>query len=589
MHGTAAAVAIGALLAGGALTALPASAAALPRPAVKLVAGDRTISAAWAAVPQATSYTVRISTKRSLAHARIVTTAKRSAVLKALRNGRPYYVAVSPNRPGVVAAASTSTVATAGRGRVATAIAHRGVPFPVTRVTASPGELEHQVRVDWTGGGRATKVAVIAGSSVITNERPFHSAWYPATTRSITITVPEELRPYLGGGTGNPVWVKVVQSNSTSTAFGPSYSSERKYRPSPVGTWSFAKAAVPAAAVSRLRVAELNTQSVEATARYTATNRWAARAPRVAKYIELADPDLLLTAELSTGLVREGCENSVRYNTFPCAADTQVADLDRRLDGLRVAGSDAYQRVIEMMRAHPSWGAKVTAGAHVLYDPAKLTLLDHGFYSPALTPAQSFADVEGLGVSPWDKNGPVGSDRWASWAKLALTDGSNRQFYAVAAHFPVGDAASVVAARADLAKKLTAAIDRRAGTLPVVLGADMNSDAVRSPKAPQATFMRNGWFDAAATPAKSMRTGMRVSTANGSGAQDGADSGYGSKPVLHPYETSRIDYILLKRSPYSYRYANMLTLHSNGTFRKDLQGTDHNMQLAEIGIADPVG
>lgn len=572
------AVAVTAIGLTGGLTALPASAAPA-RPHVKVATGDRAATAAWSAVPGAASYTVRLSTARSLAHPRTVTTTKRSAAFRRLVNGRSYYVGVTANRPGVVAPAVV-------RSSVVRAVAAKGVPFPVSHVAASAGAGQDQVQVTWTGGGRANKVAVIAGSDVVVRSRTFHSAWYPATTRSITITVPAAYRAYLGGGTGNPVWVKVVQSNSASTAFGPNYSYGRKYRPSPIGEWAFAKAVVPAEATTRLKVAELNTQSVGATTHYSATNQWSARAERVAAEVNKADPDLLTTAELATNLLTK-CQNHViSGNPYACRSRTQVADLARRLDGLKLAGTDAYDRVLDRMRAAKSWNGLVTNGAHVFYDPEKLTLLDHGYFSPAMTPGESFSNVTGLGVSPWDRHGDVGPDRWLSWAKLETKDGSGRQFFAVAGHFPVGPQKSVVLARQQEGQKLLAAIDRMAGNLPVVLGADMNSDPVRSPRAPQVTFMRAGWFDAAATPAKALRTGMKVSTANGSGAQDrGADPGYGARPVKHPYETSRIDYILLKGSPHTYSYANRLEVHGNGAFVKSLQGTDHNMQLATIGIA----
>jgi hypothetical protein len=573
------AVVLGAVAASGAVATTPAE-ATTASPRITLVGGDRAITAAWSAVPGATSYTLRMSKSRSLSHARTVTTTKRTMKLTAA-NGTPYFFSVTAKRPTVTPAITVRTA-------VATAKAAAGVPLPVAKVTATPGPGRDQVTVSWTGGGRASKVAVVAGSDVITNQRSFHSAWYPATTRSITITVPAAYRSYIGAGTGNPVWVKVVQSNSRSTAFGPSYSYARKYRPSPVGTWSFAADGQQDAPVSRLTVAELNTQSVGATAGYSAANRWAQRAGRVAAAINTTSPapDLLMTAELATNVL-DGCANTFK-DPYRCRSHTQVADLASRLDHLALADTDAYDRVLDRMRDSERWMTNVTNGAHVFYNPDALTLLDHGFYAPAMSPSDDFANVEGLGVSPWDPKSAIGADRWLTWAKFETKDGSGRRFYALAAHFPVGGAQSVVDARAELATKLVDAIDRRAGGLPVVFGGDLNTDATRSAKPVQPVFIADGWFDAAAVSSKSLRTGMKVSTANGSGEQGGADPGYGPRPVIHPYETSRIDYILLKNSPHTYRYANVLRLHPDGSFIASLQGTDHNMQLATIGIGDPV-
>jgi hypothetical protein len=569
---------LGAVAAGGAIVGAPAQ-AAVAAPKVSLVAGNGVITAAWSAVTGAQSYTVRLSKKKSLSHARVVTTTSRHVKLSKVKNGTPYYVGVTANAPGVTPAVP--------RSRVVKATAASGVPLATKKVTVSAGPMANELTVSWTGGGRATKVAVVAGSNVTTNERSFHSTWYPATTRSITITVPTKYRAYLGAGSGNPVFVKVVQSNSSSTAFGPSYSYARKYRPSPVNSWAFAKAAVPTAAVTRLRVAELNIQSVGATAKYSKTNQWAARAPRVADYINKADPDLLMTAELATNKLGS-CQNHPNLGQpYVCGSTTQVADLARRLNGLQLADTDTYARVLDMMNSSDRWQGNVTDGSHIFYDPAKMSVLDHGYISPALAPSQSFANVTGLGVSNWTGKNAIGGDRWLSWARFRTTDG--RQFFAVAGHFPVGDSATVVNARAEEAQKLIPVLDRLAGNLPMVIGADMNADATRNAKPAQVQFIRDGWFDAAAVPAKKLRTGMTVSTANGSGTQIGAvDPGYGSKPVRHPYPTSRIDYILLRNSPYTYGYANVLYLHSNGTFIKSLQGTDHNMQLATIGIGDPV-
>jgi hypothetical protein len=42
----------------------------------------------------------------------------------------------------------------------------------------------------------------------------------------------------------------------------------------------------------------------------------------------------------------------------------------------------------------------------------------------------------------------------------------------------------------------------------------------------------------------------------------------------------------VKGSPHTYAYANVVHT-ANSLFVKDYQGSDHNLQLATIGIADP--
>ena len=56
-----AALVLGAVALAGAVVVAPAQAAPAA-PKVRLVAGDRALTAAWTAVPGATSYTVRLST-----------------------------------------------------------------------------------------------------------------------------------------------------------------------------------------------------------------------------------------------------------------------------------------------------------------------------------------------------------------------------------------------------------------------------------------------------------------------------------------------------------------------------------------------
>ena len=558
-----------------------------PAAAVQVVAGDGALTASWAAIPGAARYAVRIAATRGPQHARTVSTAQRTIRVGGLRNGTSYAVRVTP-----VGGAIGLAAARTGPAPVVTT-ASAGVPLPVSAVTVAAGPQPNQLQVTWTGGDRALKVGLVAGSNVTVTERAFHSAWYPATTRSIILTVPEQYRTAIGAGTGSPIYVRVVQSNSAATRFHPTFDLADKYRASPVGSWAFAKAPDATGAVSRLRVAELNTQTNGATDRYSRDNQWISRAPRVAALIESASPDLLLTAELSTNADeydRSTCNNTAK-EPYRCAGLTQYLQLAGRLSTLRLADPDAYDRVLDQMKGFGGsrFLGKVTDGAHVLYDPEKLTLLDHGFFSPALKPSEGFANVTGLGVPGWEQTPDIGGDRWMTWARFRTTDDAHREFYAVSAHLPVGDSTPIVAVRAKAAEMAEAAISRMAGSLPIVFGGDFNADPTRNPNPAHAVFMSRGWFDSAAVPDPSQRFNMRYNTANGSGPQTGADPGYPVRPYLQKWPTSRIDYILLKNSPHTYRYENVLRTDADGTFVRAMQGSDHNMQVAEIGIGDPVG
>jgi endonuclease/exonuclease/phosphatase family metal-dependent hydrolase len=160
---------------------------------------------------------------------------------------------------------------------------------------------------------------------------------------------------------------------------------------------------------------------------------------------------------------------------------------------------------------------------------------------------------------------------------------SGKRFVAVAAHFPAGESRTLVDARADEAKKLAAYLDTKAGGLPIVVAGDFNADPIYAPNPDMRILLERGYVDSAAT---SDRQNPRYNTFNGRNGTDGADPGYPN--TVHPYKYSapRIDFILLKNSPYTYRYANVLhTTSDSGTvLDPSYRGTDHLLQLATIGI-----
>jgi endonuclease/exonuclease/phosphatase family metal-dependent hydrolase len=294
----------------------------------------------------------------------------------------------------------------------------------------------------------------------------------------------------------------------------------------------------------------------------------------VARTVKKAAPDLLLTAELATNLLTT-CHNHP-YLAHPtwCTNHTQYASLRNRLASgagvhYRLATNDAYRAVIRSMYAHPSWNRHITAGAHIFYNPTVVSLQKHGYISPAFT--------LGLRTQGWTPS--VTDDRWVSWARFRVR-ATGTVFTAVAAHFPVGTSAQMVRLRALEAAALVQRMASIAGTGPVVFGGDLNADAVRTGNAAATTFVRSGYFDAASTV---HRANMHYSTAK-SGRQDGADPGYPVHPTRLPYPTSRIDYLLVKGSTHTYRYANVLNLLPDGRFDPRYEGSDHNLQLATIGL-----
>ncbi len=216
--------------------------------AITVVGGDRSITAAWPAVPGAVSYAVEYGTSSSLKGAKKINAkTELSQLITGVANKTKYYVrvlAIGSNGKTLTASAITGATPEAGYPR----------ELKVNVVPAG----EHKIKVSWTGQGRATKVGVIAGSEGGITKDVFKSAWYPATTTSITLTVPANLRSKLGTGSGNPIHVKVATYNSASASSSmPNTKNEAAgYRLSLAGSHSYTSPT--AASGTKLRVATWN-------------------------------------------------------------------------------------------------------------------------------------------------------------------------------------------------------------------------------------------------------------------------------------------------------------------------------------------
>lgn len=559
------ALAIGLLPTAVALGASDAAEAATAGPKVHLTAGDHTVTAAWSKVAGATSYTVRYATKASLAGAHSVRTTASHVALDKLHNGSEYYVAVSANRAiGAAAAVAGSTVH---------ATPTEGYPYPVSDVQASPAGPD-QVQVTWSGGGRATKVGVIAGGESTTTALHFRSEWLPATTHSVLLTVPARYQKSLGAGTGNFVFVRVVQSNSTAAepTMHLHYDISEGYRISTLAASAIAGSDPAPATADRLKVAEMNVQSYSASEHFSTVDQWAARKERIAATVLASGADLFLTSELDTHRIDANCVNHTHNtkgpHTYCATAYSQLKGLlDQGPKPLKAATADTYQQVLAQSAKHNMVG-KITSGAQIFYDPAKMTLEAHGFMSPAFDLGIRQAGVQ---------------DRWWSWARFKMNSG--REFYAVAVHLPAMDSGKDIAGlHSEVVKAATGYLARlNSANLPMVIGGDFNTDPIRDPDPASEILLKAGYTDSAAT---TNRTGARYATFNGHNGGGGTDPGYPDTAEPHQYNTSRIDFILMHGNATSFSYANVLHIDGN-RFEKSYQGSDHNLQLSTIGIGDP--
>jgi endonuclease/exonuclease/phosphatase family metal-dependent hydrolase len=535
----------GALLPAGVVGSAEAAAAALSTPVIKVVYGDRTVTVGWKKVTGALGYTAQLSRSSSFSSPTTISTATRlSAVFPSLINGAKYYVRV-------IARDSATSV----RSVVKTAVPDDGYPVEIGEVRVTSAG-DHAIKVSWAGGGRATRVGIIAGADSTTESYHFDSGWYPATTRSILLTVPAKWRDVLGTGSGNPIYVKVAQTNSRASkpALSRTFSLQDSYRLTPAGMFALAGLRAPAADTSALKVAEYNVLSVNASAK-VAGHTWRDRRKTVATNIAASGADLVGLEELATG-----------WTGVPGSSPRQWEDMAALLASPAYGGY-AIANTTANLYAKASADYPGTVSSHLFYDPTVLDVLDSGYISPRTD----------LGLaSIW----PAGeADRYIAWAHLRMTS-SGRTFYAASAHFLTGAGASKDALRTAEATALSDYLDRLAGDSTIVLLADLNSSFARTRNAPSTVFVADGYYDAAAT---ARRSGSRYSTENSSNQTSGV-SGFPTRPYRHKYVSSRIDYIMVKGSPGAKSYANQLHLTADGTFDANYQGSDHNIQYAIIGI-----
>jgi endonuclease/exonuclease/phosphatase family metal-dependent hydrolase len=207
-------------------------------------------------------------------------------------------------------------------------------------------------------------------------------------------------------------------------------------------------------------------------------------------------------------------------------------------------------------------------GAHLFYKRGVLTRLDGAFVSP-----------KRLMGSRW----PAGlTDRYFSWARFRV-NATGAEFYAVAVHLPAKAAPHTYPA---LRTTEMAAIDdhmsRIAGGRPVLVMGDLNSTlGGDTGQTPQSLLVSRGYYDTTAT---TNRASSQFSTINTSKQVDNLSvPGYPTRPYAYKYPAPRIDYIMIKRSPGSWGYSNQVLL-TNGLFNRTYQGSDHNLQWAEVGI-----
>ncbi|MFC0682387.1 hypothetical protein ACFFGH_31545 [Lysobacter korlensis] len=513
-----------------------APAAALPAPAIRAAGGAGSITVAWSKIPGAVSYTVEYSTSSTFRSAKKVSVSatKGVKVLTGVQNDVAYFVRVR----AVAGAGSTSSVSV-----VKKAIPDTGYPRELT-VTVAPAGKD-KVKVSWAGQGRATKVGVLAGSNSIVTKHLFRSAWYPATVTSIVLTVPAQYRDEMGTGSGNPIHVKVATYNSLSASTSMPTASDpaKAYRLTRAGSYTWASAIAPVS--DALRVATWNVKSVTSSASlggYT----WKERRYKVRNGI------------LASGAALVGAQEIPASDAGLGNGKLQWEDLRDLLapSGFAIA-NEPVQTPREM---------NTTAGAQLYYKTAELERLSGGFVSP-----------RSMGIS-W----PSGLlDRLWSWAKFRVK-ATGAVFYAASVHLPTDDGRDLSELRVREIKAISSHLTNLAGGRPIVILADLNNSVLKSATGPDNALRLAGWYDAASAV---KRSGTQYSTVNTTNQVDNLSKpGFPYTPYRALHVAGRVDYIMTKNAPGAARYANQLVLTSAGNFDTAFQGSDHNLQWADIGI-----
>lgn len=546
----------------------PLADAVAPSLSVRAVGGDRQITAAWTSIPGASGYTVRWGAGTSTTH--VVHTVGNTVRIGKVKDGSRYSVRVAADGTSAQSARVTATPTPYS-------------PVPVTDVTAVPAGA-NQIKVSWKGGGRARSVAVYVGADSQTKTHHYATAWHPAALSSWTVTLPANLRGVLGAGTGNPVFVRVVQTNSTARTpkMEWTFNSSTKFRLSTVGPWTLAGAAstpLSPANASALTIASWNAQSISVSKAFSPTNRWAARLPKVVANLQDLHPDVIAFQELGTSRVDPECRNSpsrMAQGVYDC--DEQYQTLERAVASTSATVSTVYRDVrsdadayVYQQEARGNTGNFVDSS--IFYNPDAVEVLSSGFVSP-----------RSIMGAQWGSSLP---DEAGVWAEMQTTDSAARRFLITSIHMPA-TGPSVATVRRDEGTRLATWLDEKAaqlGGIPIVIAGDFNGNGTTDSDAASLRMVAQGYVDAAATLD---RTDIRWATDNLTNGPDAVDEGYPRTAVPHPHVASRIDYIMVKGGIRSSRYRNEVrfTTQANGVRRFDtrFQGSDHNMQLASLAI-----
>lgn len=519
---------VGAIAVSSVLVVAPAQAATKPAQVTGVAKATqdwagKSVKMTWKAVPKATSYVLKWSTRSDLGSPVYKDSTAVGAWMTKLQPDKTYYVTVAA-KTGTTAGAWAKTVTTklqpnavATFGTITAKPATNGVTVSIPEVANAS---DYQVR--WSAGPNENRTP----DRWTPHFTPWSSAFDPATR---TWTLPGSDSDLTSVAYGNPIYVRAMARNTY-------FNSTFVRKSAQVSAWPMPTK--PNASGTPVHLASYNVLC--SGCETSGTPGWAKRAPAIAKVINDKAPDVLTVLEASGLSNGAGSEQAYR-------------DLDRRLPNL------------QLVDTAPMTVSKSHQGNRIYYDPAKYTVLDHGV----------LAGVKDYEVSP----ASAAPDTNTPWAKLQANDGSGTTFYVVAAHYGIPSSAYSTPRKTLLGQnsaQLLTALNRvntpnAAGKrLPVLLGGDLNDsrypeDAIDGA---QPTLIRGGFYDASASQ-------RRYGTAKTTYNNYQAPSNQADDPNK---DGQRIDYILTQGLQGSDEFVN------NWNPGTSVIPSDHNMIEAKVRV-----
>ncbi|WP_029068422.1 endonuclease/exonuclease/phosphatase family protein [Jonesia quinghaiensis] len=499
------------------------------KPKVNIIPGSKRLTVKWPKVSGASKYQVVYSLRKDFKGAKKVTTKTTAKSLTKLKKGKVYYVKVRALK-GKVASGYSKAIKVKTVSATPATVSVKAVPAGVNKI-----------KVTWSQPARAEslKILVSHNNKALEKSSTRFTVSAPVHKNSAIVTIPSSWRSKIGDGSGNPAFVRVLVTNAGKTK-----------KTKITHTYTTARSAKGTSA-QKLRFAAYNVGSVAAT-KNLAGRSWTQRQAAVVRAVERSKADVIAFQELTT-------------------APVNGTDSPRQYLALAKALAPTYKSALTEAQVGTAPGA-TTKGAHIFYNPTKVRKISSGLHSTkAVTSVPYKRDST--------TNETVKYFAWAYMENIATKD----RFYVVSLHIPKGTSAEAQRLRLGITEGVNKFIAAKSGgkTLPVVIMGDLNTDVARYPNGATTWLAANGYYSAAHAK---KRVNMGIGTTNNQTAK--TDGGYPRKPFKYAYVGTRIDHIFIKNSPGSSYYENQAVLNSDGSFNDAFRGSDHNLQVAQLSVAN---